>query len=591
MRLELTGILVLCLALVAGCRKKDSELPPPSLDAQANEEIEKILRKFPNFRVVPLLHSGTTTAAFADSLIVDDIRGVQVDDDPPVLRGPAHTSPASMVDGFAAGQAPYYASGILPFDFDCFQNTNSYRGWHTWNMSEYLSCHGFNQTHVYNSTLDDWTHLPEGTEFYTWGWWDWNDWMTNNSLTPGRYDTLPDLAALTTTMLGESFFYATNAGPSAYAGSMADMEHGVLSPSSLQAQTWYPSGGTQAEKDRFEAAYYDGYANSNICWMHVAEQRGWSGYGIYGWQPFARQWFGLDTATGDPQSYWRWLRFGSRIYDEVEVIHPSIYVFYWNAKNLAYMLANIDLNNNVISEKAVQKPVRPWVWSLFHGGGPGWRWWKFQPIPDHEMQAQYAAVFFSKIDGIILYGWSGTSDHNRVTLSVDDDRLVESAFTAPELGAPAQTRDFVQYDVIHVTGIDVSDNVEFKYIDKADPAGSLAAPTTYVLPRATIEPMLRPETAGIDAMVEGMALARVFEFFLWHGELKIDVPATEQWDQSLPVVRRKKVGRYHVVVAYDPFFASYPSGRTVTLTDFDGVAGRNLVLPVDGVVRIWIFRG
>ncbi|MHC5040060.1 MAG: hypothetical protein ACYTHM_22360 [Planctomycetota bacterium] len=591
MRYGLHFTTVLSLLCLAAC-KKDSDPPPPvdPILAQAEEELADILQKFPSFRVVPLQDSGTTTLAFIDSLIVDDIRGVQIDDDPPALQGPSHTTPASMVDGFAAGAAPYHANGILPFGFRYFTNANSYRGWHTWNMAEYASTHGFRQTDVYNSALTEWAHLPVGTQFYEWSGWGWDTWMTNNAYVPGRYDTLPDLDTLTNTMLGENFFYATGNHPTDYTNSMADMEHYVLSPGNLQAQTWYPSGGTQSERDQFEADYYNGYANTNICWMRVANQRGWTGYGIYGWQPFARQWFGLDTATGDPQTYWRWTRFGSRIYDEVEALYPSIYCFYWDSRNLAYMLANIDFNHRIISQKTDQKPILPFAWPLLHGGGGGWRWWRYQPIPDHEMQAMYAAIFFSPIRGFVLYGWSGTTDPHRVNLAVDDDRLVESSFTAPEVGAPTQTRVFQTYDVIHVTAIDAGDNVEFKFIDKSDPAGSLASPTTYILHRTSLEPALRPDSAGIDAMFEGMALARVFEFFLRFGQLELDVEATDQWTNRLPVLRRVKLGPYHVIVAYDPFFESHPSGRTVTFADFDGVTGRTLEIPTDGVVRIWILR-
>ncbi|MEM7166481.1 MAG: hypothetical protein AAF581_13530 [Planctomycetota bacterium] len=557
--------------------------------ADAATELATILTKFPSFSVVPV-QSGTTTLLLTQSLVVDDIRGVEIDETPPTLQGPAYVSPASMVDGFAPGQAPYDAAGILPFDFRYYTNANSYQGWHTWNMAEYAATHGFGQTDPYNSTASEWSHLPAAAELYTWSGWNWATWMSNNGYASGRYDTLPSLQSLTTSMLGESFFYASWNDAAAYSNSMADMEHSILSPSSLQSQAWYPSGGTQAEKDQFESDYYEGYANTNICWMHVAEQRNWTGYGMYGWQPFARQWFGLDTATGDPATDWRWSRFGSVIYDEVEVLYPSVYCFYWNSRNLAYMLANIDLNATIIAGKAVKKPTMPYVWPLLHGGGGGWRWWRYQPLPDQDMQAIGTSIFFSDIIGFVLWGWSGTGDPHRVTLAVDDNHMVETPFTAAETATPTQTRDFVRYDVIHVTAIDGSDNVDFKYIDKGDPNGSLAAPTTYTMQRSLLETLLRPETANMDALIEGMALARVFEFFLWHGSIEVDVPATEQWAQNLPVVRRVRLGQNHVVVAYDPFAATYPAGRTVTLTDFAGSAGSTLTIPVDGTVRVWMLQ-
>ena len=75
--------------------------------------------------------------------------------------------------------------------------------------------------------------------------------------------------------------------------------------------------------------------------------------------------------------------------DEIDIVNNSVYCFYWNPGNVAYTLANIDMNIKMTGNK---KPVRPYYWTLLHGGGGGWRWWKNQPIADEEKRAMIASV-------------------------------------------------------------------------------------------------------------------------------------------------------------------------------------------------------
>ena len=49
-----------------------------------------------------------------------------------------------------------------------------------------------------------------------------------------------------------------------------------------------------------------------------------------------------------------------------------------------------------------------------------------------------------------------------------------------------------------------------------------------------------------------MALAKPLEYLLRHGQVQIDIPAQRQFGQNLPVVRRVKLDRWHVLITYDP---------------------------------------
>ena len=56
----------------------------------------------------------------------------------------------------------------------------------------------------------------------------------------------------------------------------------------------------------------------------------------------------------------------------------------------AYTLANIDSNRALIESMPERRPMRPYYWTLLHGGGGGWRWWKGQPLANEEWRNHIA---------------------------------------------------------------------------------------------------------------------------------------------------------------------------------------------------------
>ena len=74
----------------------------------------------------------------------------------------------------------------------------------------------------------------------------------------------------------------------------------------------------------------------------------------------------LWAATGTDHA---WNAFGRQIYDVVDIVNNTVYCFYWSPQNVAYTLANIDSNMALVNSLPTKKPVRPYFWTLLHGGG------------------------------------------------------------------------------------------------------------------------------------------------------------------------------------------------------------------------------
>ncbi|MGE0432816.1 MAG: hypothetical protein AB7S36_11195 [Planctomycetota bacterium] len=556
----------------------------------AEAEVNRLLGILPALPVSELAAApGQTTLTIAASITIDQLRDVTIDASPPALQQPgweAPAHPATMLDTFAPGTAPYEAPGIKPFRFRHFTNEFNIGGWHNHALLEYASTHGFSITNLYALTIDDaLAHLPAGTKVMNWsGAVNWDTWMPAHSLTEGRYDTLPARGELADTIISENTF--VNARAADFANKMIDMEHSVLDPTTLHSQAWYPSGDTPANQQAFEDAYYGGFANTQIAPIVAARAAGWTNISLYGWQPVARTFFSAGTFVADPSTDWRWNRYGREVYAAADVINPSVYNFYWDNRNVAYVLANIDLNQRMIADEAVQKPVRPYFWNLLHGGGPDWRWWRGQAVRDEDMVAQAALSFFTGIDGEVLWGWSGTTDHTLPTIEVDADVVLEKALPTKDESDASVV--FNRYDVLHVVSI-AADEATVQVVDKSNPTLLVGAgKPVYTVQVADLQAAVRSGVASVDQFIEGMCMAFFFEEFLHRGELHSDVSSQQQFEQRLPIVRRVSWGQYHVIATYDPRFEEYPGGRTITIDDVDGVAGRSLVLPADGKVRFFL---
>ena len=555
---------------------------------QAAKELAALAARAPGFRVIDVTQTdGQIKLQAKQSLTIADLRGVPLDDSPPQADRPAKPYDRRMTDRHPAGRAPYVAEGIQPFRFRWFTNEFSYGGWHNFALQDYASTHGFNVLYPYRRTPEDWTHAPAGTKWLRWGGFvNWTKWLKAHNIGDGRYDQLVGLD-LVRVLTKEGIFKPNRQ----YDQLMIDMEHPRLSPEKLRQQPWYPEAAGQAARQAFEKRYYDGYASTYTAPVAAARSAGWRNISVYGWQPLGRRYWGIDKVRLDPATDWAWQSFGKRIYDAVDILNPSVYCFYWSPVNVAYTLANIDLNMVLVNSMPERKPVRPYYWTLLHGGGGGTRWWRGQPLPNEDVRAMTAFCFFTGCDGLVLWNWSGTGTHHVPTLKPGAFCCVGKAFGCENRAGAAGA--FKRYDVLHVQSVTPTGMVQFQRVEKDNSRGSYGLTDDkpkYEMHRDSLLPLLRAQSEPVGAMVEGMALVKPFEYILRNGRVCIDVSAQEQFGRSLPIARRIALGPYHVVATYDPLCAHGGSPRTVEIKGLAGRQGLSVVLPADGQTRVFVLR-
>jgi hypothetical protein len=145
--------------------------------------------------------------------------------------------------------------------------------------------------------------------------------------------------------------------------------------------------------------------------------------------------------------------------------------------------------------------------------------------------------------------------------------------------------------VLHVLSAADDGLIRFQRIEKRNQQGNYGVgedKPVYAMAEADLVPYLRPQAEPVAAMIEGMALAKPFEYLLRHGKVKIDVSAQQQFAETLPIVRRVKLGKYHVIATYDSGWAEAEPARQIDLANLDGNAGLTLVLPADEETRIFV---
>ena len=577
--------------------------------AAVEAELQALSTKVPAFQVVALPAArGELVLTTDQSLTVDQLRNVDLDEDPPILGQLAKPYDKRMTDEYAAGAAPYVARGIRPFRLNHFHCEFNYGGWHNFAMTDYAAAHGFTILFPYTRKVDQTSHMPAGTQWLGWGSFiNWHKWLGEHGLPDGRYDQLADMDLVKIHTEEGKFAIPTDSESLKDHGDylMIDMEHPVLSPEKLRQQTWYPQDASEAAKRDFEKRYYEGYAQTYVSAVKTARQQGWRNISIYGWAPYGRTWGGLETPEVAPGADHAWNMFGQQIYDVVDLINTSVYCFYWSPQNVAFTLANTDSNMTLVNSMPVKKPVRPYYWTLLHGGGGGWRWWKGQPLASEEKRAMIALAFFTGIDGFDTWNWSGTGNHhvptslaklaeNKDYFASGRDVMLKDRFQrAPENpAAGAQPEEFKRYDVLHVVSVDEEAGVaQFQKIrHRAKNHGVTDDQPIFSMPIEELESHLRIKSEPVGAMIEGMALVKPLEYTLRHGEVRVDVPARRQFKETLPIVRRVKLGPIHVLCTYDPNVVYGGEPREIVLTDFDGEAGRTLRLPADSETRMFVLR-
>ncbi len=579
-----------------------------SVETESAAEIAKLSSLVKSFKVVEIpATAGNVKLQTGDALTIEQLRGVKLDSNPPKFIGQAPRYKKNMTDALPAGKAPYIAQGIAPFRFKYFNNEFSYGGWHNYKMTDYAALHGFNIIFPYVRTQKEVAQLPSGTKLLKWGNVDWRKWAkANYADTKGsakRFDlaTERDMKQMAK---NAPLLHPKRISP-AYRSKdimMLDMEHPVVAPKNLSKQPWFPK--SKAKQQKFIKQYYDGYAQTYIAPVKEAKKLGWKQVGIYGWQPFGRTWGGLEKATYQAGHDQAWELFGKQIYQQVDLVYNSVYSFYWNPRNVAYTLANIDLNRQIINDQPNVKPLRPYYWPLLHGGGGGDRWWKNLPLANNDMRAMITMAFFSGVDGIVCWSWSGVGTHHKNPIlsrkrkfAKNSYCMVKDDFTVKTAGSGAEIM-LKRHDVIKLLAYNkATGEVTFKKVWGANYNQSRNQVSnrqqngpTGVANDKVLNSHLRLKSSPVAAMIEGMALIKPLEFTLRYGKVMIDVPAAQQFKQTLPIVRRVKLGKISIIVTYDPAVTYGGKARNIVLKNFDGVKGRTLTLPADQQTRIFVLR-
>ena len=150
--------------------------------------------------------------------------------------------------------------------------------------------------------------------------------------------------------------------------------------------------------------------------------------GIYSVLPIRDYWTPVNFDSGT-ERYDGWVDDNlvlQELAEHVDVILPSIYTFYpdYYADGSPRLFERdrwIEYaTDNLLQAQQYGKPVIPYVWPYYHGGGgtidvesPSYRYWKYQPIGD-EFWRQILETTYQYADGVVI--WSGLN-----SLGVDND--------------------------------------------------------------------------------------------------------------------------------------------------------------------------
>ena len=563
-------------------------------DARARAEVQRIAEQVPAFAVKTLSPAaGRHVLDCADGMTAADLRGIPLDPDPPEM-GRRPEGYRKLVEGLETEENPVYeAKGVLPFrfrEFDCEFHYDSAKPHPTYPINEYAATHGFNLMSLYRRDPDCWTHLPAGTEWVRVQGFRWDDWFRERGLEPDRWDLWMQARER-----GETMIPPGRLSPDPrFARHIVDLEFGGLLPrEELLKQPWYPVDGDDAERAAFERRYYEGYALSYSEPGRAARRDGWPLVSVYAWDPLRESWDGLDKRIRlDTAQPWG-RRFIDGVFAAYDIVHVYGYPNAWSPRYVADSLLSMDLALDCSRRQPRPKPVWIYFSNTIVGQPDVGRWLRTQPMPSEDVRAACAMLFFQGADGFVFWNYAFGGDPR---CPPDLDAPPAAGARVVQVGrefevANAHRKTMLRrYDHLRLLSWDAaSRNVTF---DRIDPSADLASQPPvedgiFKMDRDALRRHLRPAAEAIAPMVEGLALAKAFEYTLRHGEVKIDQDMRRVWEEVLPICRRVKFGDLHLVATYDPRVVAGHSPRRIELDDFDGRAGLTLSLPADDQVRIF----
>jgi hypothetical protein len=575
-----------CTTLAPGAQVYGQAAP-----SQANAEVAALTSQLGLPVILLQPNSGNYTLSAEQSLTAAALANVMLQPNAP-QSGQVPAYPVNQQDGVSA--PPYMSGGLNSFRFNNFHNLFAFYGYHTWSTQDYAATHGFDALAAYyrDQLSDSWE--PPGTAWMsTTTVLNWDSLMSSLQLDAQRWDELVDVGEpqlIQTILQAEPF----TQDPTRIDQLQIDLENVALDPVTLRTQGWYPSGAAAQDRAAFEKKYYDGFALTQYSAVDAARRSGFSNISLYGWKPTSVGWSGLQTYVADPVVDWFWQSVGLQVLSHVDIVNNSVYCFYWDPANVAYTLAQNDINLAFISSLPPQnrKPMRPYFNNQLTGGGGGWRWWRSQPLATEEMRAMALLNAFTQYDGMVLWNFSGTGNDNLppAVVAGADLMLKDSAFAAVQEGGGART--FARYDAVHIVNADGSGNIQLQMLNMDYTHNYGVDPTfpTYDSTVAALAPHVRAPSEPLSGLFEGLALAKLLECNLRNGRSVVDFDPQQVFTNVLPVSRHVKNGDLHIVATYDPQVVYGKPARNITLRNFNGVHGLSLSLVADAQVRVYAVR-
>ncbi|MEE9212752.1 MAG: hypothetical protein V3U29_08875, partial [Phycisphaeraceae bacterium] len=377
---------------------------------------------------------------------------------------------------------------------------------------------------------------------------------------------------------------------------------------------------------------------------------------------------GKPVTEGSP--IWEWEQFRKLIFEhgyDIKVVKG--WANDWDQRHVPLVLALTDLNMMLAMASAKPTKVIMSMSAQFttQGNHQDWRWWRGLPMPVEDARAMTAMALFGGVDGLLFRPGRGLTSNLHVVpeiamrqegtgtgkrqLRPDDPEPDKTARKGPEFvvktgftlapiapGAPPRVsyngspalgdHRFKRYDVIHVLGVgpEPPNKVRFQLVRKttdapltlerknspADRGLDLAGETVgyahpvFEMARADLQAKLMPRSAGMSGVIEGLALAKQFEFCLRVGRNRIGAATSDArsalkvyedaWGGNSgrgaaggPVMRWVKIGPYHVIATFDPDWLNASADEQIEILDFDGT-GQKLTLPADKQVRLFVLK-
>ncbi len=174
------------------------------------------------------------------------------------------------------------------------------------------------------------------------------------------------------------------------------------------AQAWADEAARKASGAKTEAEFAEAYFREWATWftqpcIWAKEQRPNQPVGIYGPQPFRRDYWGIagKDARQIDGTHARDADLWTHIDPAVDFVIASVYIFYDEPGAIYYIASNIE-ENVARARRFGTKPVYAYEWLRYHDGN---KQLAGQEVAPYLAEAMAVLPFFTGARGLVLWGW------------------------------------------------------------------------------------------------------------------------------------------------------------------------------------------